>query len=89
MRFPTSPDSPGKNFGIINKNIYDKKKGWVFYGTYEKYKEVIKEISTSKRQIISWLSNNDNLQSIDMNHFQGIIIEDFSILIPLMLLMEL
>ena len=65
-------------FGVISKNIYNQKKDWLFYGTNEKYKEVIKEISISKREMIFWLSNKDNLQIIDINHFQGIIVEDFS-----------
>ena len=68
------------NFGIINKNFYDQKKDWVFYGTNKKYKEVIKETSIIRREIIFWLSNEDNLQNIDLNHFQGIIIEDFSLI---------
>ena len=65
------------NFGIINKNIYDQKKDWVFYGTNEKYKEVIKETSINAGEIIFWLSNKNNIQSIDIKNFQGIIIEDF------------
>ena len=67
-------------FGVISKNIYNQKKDWLFYGTNEKYKEVIKEISIGRREMIFWLSNKDNLQNIDINHFQGIIIEDFSLI---------
>jgi len=68
------------NFGIINKNIFDQKKDWIFYGTYKKYKEVKKETSISRKEIIFWLSNEDNLQNIDLNNFQGIIVEDFSLI---------
>ena len=67
-------------FGVISKNIYNQKKDWLFYGTSEKYKEVIKEISIGKKEMIFWLSNKDSLQIIDINHFQGIIVEDFSLI---------
>ncbi len=65
------------NFGIINKNIYDQKKDWVFYGTNKKYREIMRETLINRGEIIFWLSNKNNLKSIDINNFQGIIIEDF------------
>ena len=33
------------NLGIINKNIYNQNKVWIFYGTSNKYKEIMNETS--------------------------------------------
>ena len=68
------------NLGIINQNISDKKKDWIYYGTEKKYKTVSIEISRSKKDIIFWLVNDKNLESIDLNNIQGIIIEDYSLI---------
>ena len=67
------------NLGIINKNIYNQNKVWIFYGTSNKYKEIMNETSMNTKSIF-WLSNEDNLGSLDINNIQGIIIEDFSII---------
>ena len=67
------------NLGIINKNIYNQNKVWIFYGTSNKYKEIMNETSMNRKSIF-WLSNEDNLVSLDINNIQGIIIEDFSII---------
>ena len=68
------------NLGIINQNISDKKKDWIYYGTQKKYKTVSIEISRSKKDITFWLVNDKNLESIDLNNIQGIIIEDYSLI---------
>ncbi len=67
------------NLGIINKNIHNQNKVWIFYGTSNKYKEIMNETSMNKK-IIFWLSNEDNLGSLDINNIRGIIIEDFSLI---------
>ena len=68
------------NLGIINKNFYDQKKIWIFYGTNKKYKEIMNETSFTTKKSIFWLSNTDDLSSLDINNIQGIIIEDFSLI---------
>ena len=67
------------NLGIINKNIHNQNKVWIFYGTSNKYKEIMNETSMNKK-VIFWLSNEDNLGSLDINNIRGIIIEDFSLI---------
>ena len=67
------------NLGIINKNIYNQNKVWIFYGTSNKYKEIMNETSMNTK-VIFWLSNEDNLGSLDINKIRGIIIEDFSLI---------
>ena len=67
------------NLGIINKNIYNQNKVWIFYGTSNKYKEIMNETSMNTK-VIFWLSNEDNLGSLDINKIRGIIVEDFSLI---------
>ena len=62
-------------FSIITYNIYNQKKAWIFYGTKDKYNEVIKEIGKTKKDfILSWHSNQDNLEGINLQKTKGIII---------------
>ena len=68
------------NLGIINKNIYDQKKVWIFIGTNSKYKEIMNETSINSKEVIFWISNEDNLSSLDINNIRGVIIEDFSLI---------
>ena len=68
------------NFGIINQNIFEQKKEWIYYGTKEKYKSVYNEISSNKKEIIFCLANDNNIESIDTSNIQGIIIENYSII---------
>ena len=39
------------NLGIINKNIHNQNKVWIFYGTSNKYKEIMNETSMNKKII--------------------------------------
>ena len=68
------------NLGIINKNIYDQKKVWIFIGTNSKYKEIMNETSINSKEVIFWISNEDILSSLDINNIRGVIIEDFSLI---------
>ena len=62
-------------FSIITYNIYNQKKAWIFYGTKDKYSEVIKEIGKAKKDLVlSWHSNQDNLEGINLQNTKGIII---------------
>ncbi len=62
-------------FSIITYNIYNQKKEWIFYGTKDKYNEVIKEIGKTKKDLVlSWHSNQDNLEGINIQNTKGIII---------------
>ena len=62
-------------FSIITYNIYNQKKEWIFYGTKDKYNEVIKEIGKTKKDLVlSWHSNQDNLEGINLQNTKGIII---------------
>ena len=62
-------------FSIITYNIYNQKKAWIFYGTKDKYNEVIKEIGKTKKDLVlSWHSNQDNLEGINLQKTKGIII---------------
>ena len=62
-------------FSIITYTIYNQKKEWIFYGTKEKYNEVIKEIEETKKDLVlSWHSNQDNLEGINLQNTKGIII---------------
>ena len=62
-------------FSIITYNIYNQKKAWIFYGTKDKYNEVIKEIGNTKKDLVlSWHSNKDNLEGINIQNTKGIII---------------
>ena len=68
------------NLGIINQNIFDQKKEWIYYGTKEKYKSVYNEISDNKKEIILCCANDKNICSIDISNIQGLILEDYSII---------
>lgn len=62
-------------FSIITYKIYNQKKAWIFYGTKDKYNEVIKEIGKTKKDLVlSWHSNQDNLEGINLQNTKGIII---------------
>ena len=62
-------------FSIITYKIYNQKKAWIFYGTKDKYNEVIKEIGKTKKDLVlSWHSNQDNLEGINLQKTKGIII---------------
>ena len=67
------------NFGIINKNIYDQKKDWVFYGTNKKYREIMKETLINRGEFIFWLSNKNNIKSIVYECIKTIILEGICI----------
>ena len=62
-------------FSIITYKIYNQKKVWIFYGTKDKYNEIIKEIGKTKKDLVlSWHSNQDNLEGINLQKTKGIII---------------
>ena len=65
---------------VLTNNIVDQKKGWIFYGSKEKFDQILNEVSFNKKKIIlTWLSVIDNLETIPIKNIQGIIIGEFSI----------
>ena len=69
------------SFNLLTNNIIYQKKGWIFYGSKEKFDQVLSEVSFNKKKIIlTWLSHIDNLESIPIKNIKGIIIEEFSII---------
>ena len=68
------------SFKLLTNNIIDQKKGWIFYGSKEKFDQISSEVSFNKKKIIlTWLSHIDNLESIPIKNIKGVIIGDFSI----------
>ena len=62
-------------FSVITYNIYNQKKVWIFYGTKDKFNEIMKEIGGLKKDLVlSWHSNKDNLEGINIQNTKGIII---------------
>ena len=54
-------------FKLLTNNIIDQKKGWIFYGSKEKFQQVLSEVSFKKKKIIlTRLSHIDNLESISI-----------------------
>ena len=67
-------------FKLLTNNIIDQKKSWIFYGSKEKFDQILSEVSYNKKKnILIWLSHIDNLESIPIKDVQGIIIGEFSI----------
>ena len=63
-------------FSIITYSIYDQKKVWIYYGKESNFQKLIKEIG-NKEYILSWISNKDNLDNVNLKNIKGIIIGDF------------
>ena len=67
-------------FKLLTKNIIDQKKSWIFYGSREKFDQILNEVSFNKKKIsLIWLSQIDNLETIPIKNIKGIIIGEFSI----------
>ena len=66
-------------FSIITYNIYDKRNEWIFYGKESKFKDLIEEVGSLKKNMkILHISNKDNFQDINIKNTKGIIIGDFN-----------
>ena len=64
---------------IITYSIYDQKKEWIFYGKRIKYNKIIQEIGSNKKEInLTWLSDEDNINKINLGKIKGIIIDEFN-----------
>ena len=60
---------------LLTNNIVDQKKGWIFYGSKEKFHQILSEVSFDKKKIIlNWLNDIDNLESIPIKNIKGFII---------------
>ena len=67
-------------FKLLTKNIIDQKKGWIFYGSKEKFDQILSEVSFDKKTIVlTWLSCIEDLESISIKNIKGIIIGELSI----------
>ena len=65
------------SLSIITYNIYDQKKEWFFYGKELKYRQIIEEIGSNKKDLnIYFISDKDSLEFINPDKIKGIIIED-------------
>ena len=57
-----------------------KKKGWIFYGSKDKFDQILSEVSfDNKKIILNLLTDIDNLESISIKNIKGIIIGESTI----------
>ena len=63
---------------ISVNNLYRNSHKWLFYGSEEKYKDVMDEISFSKRNIVLDKINDSNLERIIFADIEGLIVNDYN-----------
>ena len=68
-------------FGLITYKIYFERKEWIFWGTENKYKEILEETNLNKQELlIKWVSGNTELDKINFENIKGIILGDLFII---------
>ena len=68
-------------FGLITYKIYFERKEWIFWGTENKYKEILEETNLNKQELlIKWVSDNTELDKINFENIKGIILGDLFII---------
>ena len=68
-------------FGLITYKIYFERKEWIFWGTENKYKEILEETNLNKQELlIKWVSNNTELDKISFENIKGIILGDLYVI---------
>ena len=62
---------------ILTYSIYDQKKEWVFYGKRIIFNQIIEELGPNKKNInLTWISEEDKINKINLDKIKGIIIDD-------------
>ena len=66
-------------FSIITYSIYNQKRKWIFYGDENQFKQIINEIGSNKKDlIVKHISNQENLNLINLDNVKGIIIGEIT-----------
>ena len=53
-----------KIFLSLTNNIIDQKKGWLFYGSKEKFDQILNEVSFDKKKVFEYLEAKNTFPSI-------------------------